>query len=392
MFPVLLFLCAAAAADALSVSLPQGGRVTAAVSTSVAVALLLHSGTAVLVVLAGGIVGLFWRPARGPADSPAIDLAARVLALALTVPILRLGRATGLTVLHVDLASGRGFWTLLFVLAFCAVYLLIDEAHLSLMTRTSLRFVVLGFTSVVGPIFAALGALGLLVAVVYPSVGPWSLVLVAGLLLVVRYSFNLYTALRGTYRETIRALAEAIEAQDHLTRGHSERTADMAVQLGRQLGLSGRNLETLSYAALLHDIGRLATPEDSLDALMDSVDEGDVAAKRFHARRGAEILGQVEYLKDTATLILHHHDPWTGPECPNPLGSRIIRVASRFDHLTHPDAPKAPMGSAEALSEIKSDDSARYDPKVVRALARAASKRGLAESEALGRDLAADVE
>jgi putative nucleotidyltransferase with HDIG domain len=392
LLPFLLFVVAIAGSDVLSVALPQGGRVTAGVSTTVAVALLFPHEAAVLAAVVGGVAGLFLRREAARRQRPAVDLAARILALELSLPILGMGRSTGLSLGHVELVSAKGLWTLLFVLVFCAIHLLITEADLSLSTRASLRFVVLGFTSLVGPVYAALGTLGLLIAVVYPSIGPWSLLLVSGLLLVCRYSFNLYTSLRTTYRETIGALAEAIEAQDHLTRGHAERTSELAVQLGRQLGMSGRRLETLSYAALLHDIGRLATPEDSLDALMDSIPAQGETHVRFHAVRGAEILGQVDYLKGTASLVAHHHDPWTGPQGSTPLGSSVIRVASTFDHLTYPDAGAGGLTGAEATREMKQDDSARHDPGVMRALEVLVAKGWLTESPALGRNLAADVE
>jgi putative nucleotidyltransferase with HDIG domain len=386
--PLVLFLVAIAGSDALSVSLPQGGRVTAAVGMAVAAALLFPAGTAVLLVLLGGIVGLFLRTGEDRRRAPAFDLAARLLALEATLPILSLGRATGLTSTRIDLVSPEGLFTLLFVLSFCAVHLVIEEISLSLGSRSSLRFAVLGFTSVVGPIYAALGALGLLVAAVYPSIGPWSLLLVTGLLLVVRYAFNLYTALRGTYRETITALAEAIEAQDHLTRGHAERTADVAVQIARQLGISGKQLETISYAALLHDIGRLAASEDSLDVLMDAPsDDGDEEA-RFHAVRGAEILGQVDYLKTTAALVLHHHDRFFGPRTSTPLGSRIIKVASSLDHMTHPDVTEGALTPAQALLEMKQDRMSRYDPRVVRALETLSTKGWLTQGTPLGTSIA----
>lgn len=365
-----LFVFAVLASDLLSVDLPQGGEVSAAVGTAATVALLFPPGTALAIVLVAGFGTLVVRLYTHERPLAGMLLAERILALAVTAPILRLGKPTGLNVGSVDLLSAEGVAASSFVAAFCLLYAFLDQIQIAASQGAGVRAALLSLRTFLGPMYLALGALGLLAAVVYPSLGVWSLALITGLLLVVRQSFNLYTSVRTNYRETLRALAEAIEAQDPATRGHSERTADLAVQLGRELGIHGRDLEVLSYAALLHDIGKLAMPEDSLDSLMDALPaSGDT--ERFHAERGAEILGQVEYLRPTAELVRYHHHPNDESSRRHrlvPLGARIIAVASRFDKLVHPEHSQEALDLRQALKRVRRDAAELFDPRVVRAL------------------------
>lgn len=365
-----IFLAAALGADLVAVTLPQGGEVTAATAVAVAVALLFPPQAAMAIMLAGGVVAALARVAVGSSERAGVRLAMRTIALAVALPILASGRPTGLAVVDVELVSRGGLNATGFVLLFCAVSLLLEQSELALSNRTGFKSIVSGVFTVIAPMYAALGALGALAAVVYPSMGVWAVLLLVGLLAVVRQSFSLYTAQRVNYRDTLRALAEAIEAQDQEAPGHAGRTAELAIALGRELGMHGRELEDLSYAALLHDIGKLATSEESLDALMDGLPHEDGCGV-FHAERGAEILGQVDYLRATAELVRYHHHPFaaTGKRgVAPPLGARVIGAATRFDTLTHPAAGKAPLAEASALESMRAEAGTALDPAVVRAL------------------------
>lgn len=381
---VLIFLIAVVGADLVAVTLPQGGEVTATPAVAVAVALLFPPGPAMAIVLAGGVIAVLTRTVTGSSERAGVRLAMRTLALSLSLPMLALGRPTGLAVVDVDLVSVDGLTATVFVVLFCTLSLLLDQSELALAHRTGFKSVVSGVFTVVAPIYAALGALGALAAVVYPSMGLWAVLLLVGLLAVVRQSFSLYTAQRVNYRDTVRALAEAIGAQDRDAPGHAGRTAELALAIGRELGMHGRELEDLSYAALLHDIGKIATSEESLDMLMDGLppDEG---RERFHAERGAEILGQVDYLRTTADLVRYHHHPFADGERmvgTVPLGARVIAAATRFDTLTHADSGIPLMSQTLALAEVKTEAGAAFDPAVVRALEatlrRASGRRGQA--------------
>lgn len=260
------------------------------------------------------------------------------------------------------------------VLAVCAAYFLSEVAlrQLDFGIERSTPFwpLFLGAVKFLGPIYLALASIGVLMALMYPSMGVWSAVLFLVLLLVTRQSFSLYLDIRRTYRSTIAALATAIEAEAQERHGHGERVATLSVKMARELGVHGQELEWLGYAALLHDIGRLGVDEESFDGLMENlnVQSGDLQ----HAIAGADILRQVEFLRPAADMVRYHHRPHE-PErrsklAKNPLGARIVSVASYYDELTQATSPDDRLRPREALARVKKEQTIMFDPKVVRAL------------------------
>jgi putative nucleotidyltransferase with HDIG domain len=148
---------------------------------------------------------------------------------------------------------------------------------------------------------------------VFPVLGAWAFAIALLLTLILQNSSNLYLRIRRAYAETIGALARAAELDRPQDTGHAQRVADLAVAVGRDLGLTGHELEQLGYAALLHDIGRIGYGRD---------DTG-------HARRGADIVASIPFLADVAPLIEEHHEGATEV----PLGAAIVGVCSDYDRL-----------------------------------------------------------
>ncbi len=150
----------------------------------------------------------------------------------------------------------------------------------------------------------------------YAASGIWAFPVAMLLTLILQNSFNLYLRIRRGYADTIGALAHAAELDRPHDSGHARRVADLSVAVGRKMGLSSRELERIGYAALLHDIGRM----------------GDVGEdpRGVHARRGAEIVGSVPFLKDVAPLI---DAPATEDGASQPIGAEIVRTCSHYDRL-----------------------------------------------------------
>ncbi|MDO8885804.1 MAG: HD domain-containing protein [Candidatus Oleimmundimicrobium sp.] len=218
-------------------------------------------------------------------------------------------------------------------------------------------------------------------ALMYDSMGIWSIVLFFLPLLVTRHSFNLFLDIRKTYNNTIKALASIIEAQDPLKRGHAERVADISVDMAKMMGIRGKDLEIINNAALLHDIGSIGVDEESLDSLLDKVtskNEGEV----MHAKIGADILEQVDYLKGCSDIVKKHHVPYRSENKRSksrefvPLAARIINVVSYYDELTQTREPDERLNTREAINRIKKDRGLLFDPKVVRVLMNVARMRG----------------
>ncbi len=140
--------------------------------------------------------------------------------------------------------------------------------------------------------------------------------LLIGLILVVLLQVGLasYYAMRRAYAETIGALARASELDRPEEVGHVERVAELVVSVGRAIGMRGRELETLRFAALLHEIGRIGV---------------DYISEREAAERGAQIVAQVDRLRQAAPLI-EYQGFEAFPETAVPLGAVIIGVCCAF--------------------------------------------------------------
>ena len=214
------------------------------------------------------------------------------------------------------------------------------------------------------------------------TMGYWSIVTFSLPLIVTGHSFKLYLDVRRTYEDTIAALANTIEAQDKVNRGHAERVTSICVDIAREMGMYGKSLENLSYAALLHDIGHLGFESGMQTPLFDSNKEKVTEGIPMHSVVGANILGQVDYLKDVSGLVKYHHYPFQdivkkrGEKEKFPLGARIIQVASDFDKLVNNVNKEQRLDSKKALKAIRKDQGYIYDPKVLRAFSSILKKQG----------------
>ncbi len=177
------------------------------------------------------------------------------------------------------------------------------------------------------------------------------------------------------YQATIEALAQAVDAKDQVTHGHIYRVQAMVVGLARYCGVKDTHeLEGLKAASLLHDIGKLATPDYILNkpgALTDS----EMETIRAHARVGAGILSSIPFPYPVVPFVLHHHEKWDGSGYPEglkgeeiPLGARILSIIDCFDALVSDRPYRARLSRAAALDFICSEAGKSYDPMVVERL------------------------
>src|SRR5207245_2685603 len=149
-----------------------------------------------------------------------------------------------------------------------------------------------------------------------------------------------------------------VDAREDYTAGHSRRVRDLALVIGRELGLSEADLNALSYSALFHDIGKLAIPDTVLLKRTPlSAEEWLVIAQ--HAEEGARIIGRLGFLEDAVPAIRHHHERYDGSGYPDqlkgeeiPLGARIIHVADAVDSMLTPRVYREPLTQVEALEEL----------------------------------------
>ncbi|HUG37128.1 MAG TPA: HD-GYP domain-containing protein [Candidatus Limnocylindrales bacterium] len=157
-----------------------------------------------------------------------------------------------------------------------------------------------------------------------------------------RYAGDLkktYRRMEGTFLQSLLALANALEARDPYTRGHSERVATWARRLALAGGLPTAMAESIAQAGLLHDLGKIGVPELVLRKT-GPLTEAEWEIMRQHPVTGARILAPLEFFGDGAVIVRHHHERHDGSGYPDglrgesiPLGARIVAVADVYDAL-----------------------------------------------------------
>ncbi len=185
---------------------------------------------------------------------------------------------------------------------------------------------------------------------------------------------RLFEALERGYLDTIRSLASAIDAKDPYTRGHSQRVAALAVEVGRELGLSPEALQALEYGGVLHDIGKIGVADAILSKVTSlTADELDLA--RTHPGIGAEIVAGVSFLSAAAPAIRSHHERWDGAGYPDglageaiPLVARIVNAADTWDACTSNRPYQKAFTVGEALDIVAGLRGTQLDPAVHDAL------------------------
>src|SRR4051794_757128 len=168
------------------------------------------------------------------------------------------------------------------------------------------------------------------------------------------------------------SLARAVDSRDAYTGSHSERVAVLAAEIGESLGLSADEIELIRLAASLHDLGKLAIPEEILRKPAALTDAERLVLER-HPQIGHRMLESLG-VEPIAEWVLHHHERWDGTGYPNglsgeaiPLGARVIFVADAFDAMTSDRLYRAALGFEEAVAEVERCAGTQFDPDVVSA-------------------------
>jgi putative nucleotidyltransferase with HDIG domain len=167
------------------------------------------------------------------------------------------------------------------------------------------------------------------------------------------------------------ALSLAVEAKDPYTYGHSKRVSRMAAGIARRMGLPSDTVNRIRLAALLHDIGKIGTPEVILhkDALLDGSETDRV---REHPVIGSRMVGHIQRLREIAGWICHHHERFDGTGYPSglkaeeiPLPSRIIAVADFYDAMTSDRPYRKAMKKEDAVDMMRGLSGSHFDPSVL---------------------------
>lgn len=314
-FETIMFILAFWLARLVRTQLPQGDELRIDTMVGLSALAVLPVEMALAAVAVSGVVEtvLDRYQDNGQRMTPGLlDTPRRIVVLAILSPLqLLLARSAGTEmVLVLLLLAGAG-------------YMALDMATVALQLRMmphglGPRGVVSIFRPLVS-VYMVHIAMAAVAVRVQPILGLWAFAIAVLLTLILQNGFNLYLRIRRAYTETIAVLAQAAELDRPADAGHARRVADLAVAVGRRIGLSSLELEHIDYAALLHDVGRIGHQGEGSDV--------------GHALRGAEIVASVPFLTPVAPLIARHQDPETADGEALPIGAAIVGVCSEYDRL-----------------------------------------------------------
>ncbi len=179
-----------------------------------------------------------------------------------------------------------------------------------------------------------------------------------------------YEKLEHAYLESIETLRYTIEAKDIYTRGHSDRVSEISVLIGKKLGLSEQDLNTLRIGGLFHDIGKIGVP-DSILQKADKLTDDEYSQIKQHPNIGVHILSNATIFKDILPIVEHHHERYDGRGYPSglvgediPYLARIASIADSFDAMSSRRAYRDSLPKEKILSEFMRGRGTQFDPSI----------------------------
>jgi len=192
---------------------------------------------------------------------------------------------------------------------------------------------------------------------------------------------TLYHDLENLFVGIAWSFAAVLDAKSPWTAGHSKRVTQYAVAISEELGQGPEFLHAIQTSGLLHDIGKIAIPEQILDK-PGAITRHEHESISEHPARGAKILEHIDPFQPFIPAIRHHHERWDGGGFPDglkgqhiPLLARVLAVADSFDAITSDRPYRKKRGKADAIAEIRRCSGTQFDPDVVEAFAAAIGRR-----------------
>jgi putative nucleotidyltransferase with HDIG domain len=177
--------------------------------------------------------------------------------------------------------------------------------------------------------------------------------------------------LEHSYDVTLEALGDALDLKDSETEGHSKRVTAYTIALARAMGISPSQIKIIARGAFLHDIGKMAIPDDILRK-PGKLTEEEQAVMREHCSRGYHMLRKIPFLSEAAEIVFSHQEHFDGSGYPSglsgaeiPVGSRIFAIADTLDAITSDRPYRKARSFDTAREEILSHSGTQFDPNVV---------------------------
>ena len=223
--------------------------------------------------------------------------------------------------------------------------------------------------------------LALLLVFLYAQLAIFGLLLVIVPLFFVRYTNQINSQLEETNRDLLELMVKAIEARDVYTSGHSQRVARLAGAIARDVGLGYREVECITTAALLHDVGKIYEEFAPLLRKETKLSERERLLMESHPGRSAELVNTISTLRGSIEqCVRHHHEHYDGSGYPGglvgeaiPLGARIVAIADTADAMTTERPYRRARSFDALLAELHAQTGRQFDPGLVDVFRRCAA-------------------
>jgi putative nucleotidyltransferase with HDIG domain len=206
-------------------------------------------------------------------------------------------------------------------------------------------------------IYASFGAMAAAVAW-FPIVG-------------IRHVYSVNGELEKTNEELLQLMVKSIEVRDPYTSGHSRRVSKYAVAIARALGLSNREIKSVSTAALLHDVGKIYEKYAPILSKPGKLTPDEWTIMQEHPVDGANLVATISRMRDLVPAVRHHHENWDGTGYPDriagsliPLASRIITFADTIDAMTSERPYRGALTEIEVRAELIRCRGKQFDPEI----------------------------
>jgi putative nucleotidyltransferase with HDIG domain len=192
--------------------------------------------------------------------------------------------------------------------------------------------------------------------------------------------------LKRSYRDTIRALAKAVDARDPYTVGHNWRVSRLAVAVASSLGWSGDDLGRAELGGILHDIGKIGIP-DRIFLKSEKLTDEEWQTMKQHPEIGAKMVAGIDFLEPVLPYILYHHEHWDGSGYPYglkqneiPEEGRLLLVCDAFDAMTTTRPYRTGLDPELAIEELRQKKGIQFDPMYVNTLITAWKKGSITDA------------
>jgi putative nucleotidyltransferase with HDIG domain len=177
--------------------------------------------------------------------------------------------------------------------------------------------------------------------------------------------------LERSYDFTLEVMGDALDLRDAETEGHSRRVTAYSIALAREIGVDADQLRIIARGAFLHDIGKIATPDNIL-LKPGKLDPPEVAAMRQHCALGYQMVRKIPFLREASEIIYTHQETFDGTGYPRglrgeaiPLGARIFAIADTLDAMTSDRPYRKALTFDQARAEILRCSGSQFDPAIV---------------------------